>query len=347
MLGMLFFGAVGDRMGRRFGGIATMAVMATGAAVMTFVYSPSISDMFIVISSFFGVLGLGVGGEYPIAASNAAEKRNEEAEGEASAAVANGSNGQTRSSESTPPISGKTPSPPLSTTLASQRGRTVTVVFSMQHAQLQQLEQRRDGLFHYRAEFCLARRVPGGFSVAGGGAHLSSAVLARERGVCEGGGAACRAAAPPADPGGQSALRLRSYLPALRVAFDRHRRHLVHERCDPVRQQALLGTDLQRHQSQRELADAERLGSAQQCGVAGGLLRGGGGDRSTLVRPPPPPVVRLHHDRGVLRDAGRDVRPVGEQQPRRPDRPVHTGIVLLPSGSECGDLRKRRRAVSQ
>ncbi|KAK4536188.1 hypothetical protein CDCA_CDCA07G2213 [Cyanidium caldarium] len=132
MLGMLFFGAVGDRMGRRFGGIATMAVMATGAAVMTFVYSPSISDMFIVISSFFGVLGLGVGGEYPIAASNAAEKRNEEAEGEASAAVANGSNGQTRSSESTPPISGKTPSPPLSTTLASQRGRTVTVVFSMQ-----------------------------------------------------------------------------------------------------------------------------------------------------------------------------------------------------------------------
>ncbi|KAK4531724.1 hypothetical protein CCYA_CCYA09G2581 [Cyanidiococcus yangmingshanensis] len=75
MLGMLGFGWVADAFGRRIGGICTAAMMVIGALVMTFVYSADISTVFIVLSSFFGFLGLGIGGEYPISASRAAEHK--------------------------------------------------------------------------------------------------------------------------------------------------------------------------------------------------------------------------------------------------------------------------------
>lgn len=75
MLGMLGFGWVADALGRRIGSICTAAVMVTGALVMTFVYSVDISTIFIVLSSFFGLLGIGIGGEYPISASRAAEHK--------------------------------------------------------------------------------------------------------------------------------------------------------------------------------------------------------------------------------------------------------------------------------
>jgi MFS family permease len=75
MLGMLGFGWVADAIGRRFAAICSAAIMVVGALIMTFAYSGDISSMFIVLSSFFGVLGLGIGGEYPISASRAAEHK--------------------------------------------------------------------------------------------------------------------------------------------------------------------------------------------------------------------------------------------------------------------------------
>lgn len=73
MIGMLTFGKIGDWIGRVRAGVLTSLCMLTGLAVMTFVDSKNDSTLFLVFAIFFGIFGLGVGGEYPLTALSAAE----------------------------------------------------------------------------------------------------------------------------------------------------------------------------------------------------------------------------------------------------------------------------------
>ena len=73
MLGMLTFGILADRIGRNAAGILTSVFMIVGVTVMTFVNAEYLQTMFLVWAIFFGVFGLGVGGEYPLTASGAAD----------------------------------------------------------------------------------------------------------------------------------------------------------------------------------------------------------------------------------------------------------------------------------
>lgn len=73
MAGMLFFGAVCDIIGRKNASVLTSLSMLLGISGMTFFKASSSSILFIVFSVFFSIFGLGVGGEYPLTASGAAE----------------------------------------------------------------------------------------------------------------------------------------------------------------------------------------------------------------------------------------------------------------------------------
>jgi MFS family permease len=80
MIGMLTFGTVADRVGRKQAGTLTSIVMIAGIGGMTFFDSDNISTLFVVFSCFFAVFGFGVGGEYPLTATQAAEHHAESAE---------------------------------------------------------------------------------------------------------------------------------------------------------------------------------------------------------------------------------------------------------------------------
>jgi hypothetical protein len=87
MVGMVAFGVLGDAIGRNSAGILTSILMFAGVTVMAFVdtVQDDLQRMFLIWAVFFGVFGLGVGGEYPLSASNAAERDYqavEEAKGE-------------------------------------------------------------------------------------------------------------------------------------------------------------------------------------------------------------------------------------------------------------------------
>jgi len=73
MAGMVTFGAICDLIGRKNAGTLTSLLMIVGMAGMTFFDSSNSSTLFISFSVFFAVFGLGVGGEYPLTASGAAE----------------------------------------------------------------------------------------------------------------------------------------------------------------------------------------------------------------------------------------------------------------------------------
>jgi len=72
MAGMLFFGYVSDWLGRTTAGIMTATLQVVGVTVMTFYTSPTINNIFLFFAIFFGIFGWGIGGEYPLTASNAA-----------------------------------------------------------------------------------------------------------------------------------------------------------------------------------------------------------------------------------------------------------------------------------
>ena len=74
MLGMLSFGYIAE-WGRKAAGVLVCACMLSGLVVMTFVNSNTVNTMFAVWAVFFGLFGIGVGGEYPLSASCAAEKQ--------------------------------------------------------------------------------------------------------------------------------------------------------------------------------------------------------------------------------------------------------------------------------
>ena len=75
MAGMLVLSIVADNIGRKWGSVSTAAIMALGAIAMTASFPISgLNSMFLMFTIAFGFYGFGVGGEYPISASTAAEK---------------------------------------------------------------------------------------------------------------------------------------------------------------------------------------------------------------------------------------------------------------------------------
>jgi len=78
MAGMLVIGAVADVIGRKRAGILTGCFMLVGITGMTFIHLNDIHAQFASWSSFFAILGFGVGGEYPLTASSAAEHHGEQ-----------------------------------------------------------------------------------------------------------------------------------------------------------------------------------------------------------------------------------------------------------------------------
>ena len=73
MAGMLAFGYISDAIGRKRAGTLTALLMIAGIGGMTFFGSDDLSTQFLTFAIFFGIFGLGVGGEYPLTASQAAE----------------------------------------------------------------------------------------------------------------------------------------------------------------------------------------------------------------------------------------------------------------------------------
>jgi MFS family permease len=73
MAGMLTFGIVCDLIGRKNAGTITSIIMLVGISGMTLFDSNNSTTLFIGFSIFFAIFGLGVGGEYPLTASGAAE----------------------------------------------------------------------------------------------------------------------------------------------------------------------------------------------------------------------------------------------------------------------------------
>ncbi len=80
MLGMLTFGKLSDLMGNQSAGIVAAFLQLIGIIMMTFFYNENLNTIFIVFNLFFGVFGLGVGGEYPLTAASAAAHHAESAE---------------------------------------------------------------------------------------------------------------------------------------------------------------------------------------------------------------------------------------------------------------------------
>jgi hypothetical protein len=79
MVGMLTFGTIADLIGRKKAGSLTALFMIAGIGGMTYFDSSDYSRLFLLFSIFFGIFGVGVGGEYPLTASQAAEYHAESA----------------------------------------------------------------------------------------------------------------------------------------------------------------------------------------------------------------------------------------------------------------------------
>ncbi|KAL4429622.1 hypothetical protein ABPG77_008671 [Micractinium sp. CCAP 211/92] len=74
IVGMLAFGYVADVIGRKWGSRLTMLIMFVGACLLTGAYGPTDQVFLSVFCFSLFFYALGVGGEYPLASSSAAEK---------------------------------------------------------------------------------------------------------------------------------------------------------------------------------------------------------------------------------------------------------------------------------
>ena len=73
MLGMVSFGLIADLIGINKAGMLSALLSVVGVTVMTFYSSDDLTTQFLMYSIFFGLFGLGVGGEYPLTAAGAAQ----------------------------------------------------------------------------------------------------------------------------------------------------------------------------------------------------------------------------------------------------------------------------------
>ena len=78
MVGMLSLGLLSDVIGRVRAGIVTSTIAFISVMVMAFYQNSDINKQFSIFAVFFGIYGFGVGGEYPISATNAAMHHYEE-----------------------------------------------------------------------------------------------------------------------------------------------------------------------------------------------------------------------------------------------------------------------------
>ncbi|GAB1203462.1 hypothetical protein APSETT445_002097 [Aspergillus pseudonomiae] len=77
IFGMLFFGVLIDRMGRRTGVVAATAFLVLGIALAAAAHGKSELGMFWMMIIARGVAGFGAGGEYPVCATSATEAADE------------------------------------------------------------------------------------------------------------------------------------------------------------------------------------------------------------------------------------------------------------------------------
>lgn len=76
MAGMLSFGFLADKLGRRWGSCSTATLMFIGAVFVTAAYAgpDNLNGMWIMFAVFLFIFSYGVGGEYPLASASAAER---------------------------------------------------------------------------------------------------------------------------------------------------------------------------------------------------------------------------------------------------------------------------------
>eukprot|EP01134_Creolimax_fragrantissima_P006604 CFRG6604T1 len=81
MTGMLVLSLLADRIGRKVGSIITSTLMALGILLMAMALpTMGLNAMFIWFTTSFVIYGIGVGGEYPISATSAAERSQKHSE---------------------------------------------------------------------------------------------------------------------------------------------------------------------------------------------------------------------------------------------------------------------------
>lgn len=75
IVGMLAFGPIAAKFGRRVGSLSTIGLMSLGAVLLTVAYAGgALTGQFAFFAFGLGVISTGVGGEYPLASVSAAER---------------------------------------------------------------------------------------------------------------------------------------------------------------------------------------------------------------------------------------------------------------------------------
>jgi len=67
--GMILFGWLADKIGRRKGFIATLLLVTLGAIASSAAFSTPYTNVFVTLCIFQAFLGIGIGGEYPLSAT--------------------------------------------------------------------------------------------------------------------------------------------------------------------------------------------------------------------------------------------------------------------------------------
>lgn len=122
--GMILIGLMADVLGRRKGSILTSVCMLIGSIMLVAADGPTEAGIFEMYTIALFVFGFGVGGEYPLAASSAAEK----AQAARAKAVQKANNEGYRSAATTESA------PLLQKEVKQNRGTAVVLTFSMQGA---------------------------------------------------------------------------------------------------------------------------------------------------------------------------------------------------------------------
>lgn len=86
-LGQIFFGVFADRLGRKKGFILTLSLVIVGAIASALSFETGFSPVFVSLAFFRFVLGIGIGGEYPLSATITAESAKASNRGRMTAAV--------------------------------------------------------------------------------------------------------------------------------------------------------------------------------------------------------------------------------------------------------------------
>jgi MFS family permease len=74
IVGMVTFGLASDALGRRWGSRLTVSLMLIGSILLTIANGTSLAGQFVMFNIGMFIFALGVGGEYPMAASSASER---------------------------------------------------------------------------------------------------------------------------------------------------------------------------------------------------------------------------------------------------------------------------------